>query len=189
MAAPKPKTNRKKAEAEKGNYDDCQTPGYGLEPILPYLKTGKLIWEPAFGEGYLVRALAEAGHTVIGTDILFGQDFFSYTKPIGSVIVTNPPYSGDNKYLWTKHACELDVPFALLMQVEWQATEEFHSLAVPYDIEIVSFHPRIDFKMPNVGWKSSAQFATQWYCRMLTGSRLTYTSLSKPPKKVRETWT
>lgn len=59
------------------------------------------IWEPAAGDGAIVRPLREAGHTVIATDIAdygladckTGVDYLK-AKPVAGVggVVTNPPY-------------------------------------------------------------------------------------------------
>tara|TARA_R110002033_G_scaffold149954_1_gene186917 strand:+ start:368 stop:931 length:564 start_codon:yes stop_codon:yes gene_type:complete len=59
-----------------------------------------LLWEPAAGDGAIVRNLVEAGFGVVATDInpaaknIEKIDFFSYKEaPIGvTAIVTNPPY-------------------------------------------------------------------------------------------------
>jgi hypothetical protein len=49
------------------------------------------VWEPACGDGAMVRVLEEAGHEVRATDIADGKDFLESELRAGS-IVTNPPY-------------------------------------------------------------------------------------------------
>lgn len=59
--------------------DACQTPGYAIDPLLPYLAKFDTIWEPAAGEGLLVDALLDCSYrifTVLGSDILDGRNFF-----------------------------------------------------------------------------------------------------------------
>lgn len=56
------------------------------------------IWEPACGEGHIVRVLKEAGHCVVATDLndrgfgTAGIDFLAQPKPLARHIITNPPY-------------------------------------------------------------------------------------------------
>jgi hypothetical protein len=50
------------------------------------------VWEPACGDGAMVRVLEEAGYEVRGTDIAHGHDFLESDMRAGS-IVTNPPFS------------------------------------------------------------------------------------------------
>lgn len=59
------------------------------------------IWEPACGEGHMVRALESMGHRVVATDLVdygfgtSGVDFLDFTAGRANAIeniVTNPPY-------------------------------------------------------------------------------------------------
>jgi hypothetical protein len=56
------------------------------------------IWEPACGEGHMVRVLKDAGHCVVATDLndrgfgTAGIDFLKQEKPLARHIVSNPPY-------------------------------------------------------------------------------------------------
>jgi hypothetical protein len=61
----------------------------------------KLLWEPAAGDGAIVRPLRSAGYAVVASDIAdygmedcrVGFDYLSTTLPEGvEGIVTNPPY-------------------------------------------------------------------------------------------------
>lgn len=58
--------------------DDFQTPGYAIEPLIPFLKKDWIIWECACGKGNLVNAFKKHGFKVIGTDILDGKDFLKW---------------------------------------------------------------------------------------------------------------
>ena len=74
------------------------------------------IWEPAGGDGAIVRPLLAAGHDVQATDLRDrgaaevrpGVDFLACAEmPAGCVsIVTNPPY-GDLAHAFLKHALDL----------------------------------------------------------------------------------
>ncbi|MBN1430421.1 MAG: hypothetical protein JXB07_18775, partial [Anaerolineae bacterium] len=56
-----PQTNRAGDMEEPQGFDDCQTPPYALDPLLPYLSHEWTIWEPARGDGQLVETLLDAG--------------------------------------------------------------------------------------------------------------------------------
>ncbi|MCB0176137.1 MAG: DUF3102 domain-containing protein [Anaerolineae bacterium] len=144
-------------------YDACQTPAYAADPILPYIKPGWKVWEPAVGEGLLKNALCEAGFPVVSSDILYGQNFFEYEPESWDCLITNPPYS--IKYDWLKRCFSLGKPFALLLPVETIAAESGAVLFRKFGgLEVIFVTPRINFKMPNAGWSGNgAQFPTAWF--------------------------
>lgn len=158
--------------------DACQTPAYALDPLLPYLKQFKRIWEPACGEGLLVDALQDwtgARFEVIATDILQGQNFFDFEpEHEWECIVTNPPYS--IKFQWLARCYTLGKPFALLMPVETLGTKTAQDLFERYGIEVILLDKRVNFKMPRKGWDSGgAQFPTAWFTWQLhLPAQLTY---------------
>ena len=161
----KPKKNRK-----PGAMDNCQTPAYALDPLVPYLKAANIhtIWECASGEGYMVQALEDSGFGVIATDIKMDEvayDFFNieaHNIEDVDAIVTNPPYS--IKYEWTERCYELGKPWALLMPVEFLGTVHGGDLFDEHGVQVIMMRPRINFKMPNKGWDGKgAQFPVAWY--------------------------
>jgi len=153
----KPKRNYKDTALDK-----CQTPEYGILPLLPYLhfRNFKKIWECASGDGILVKALQKNGFEVIATDLLSGEDFF-YSNYVSDAIVTNPPFS--LKYDWIDYCYELNKPWALLMPVETLGSGRAQKMFKTYGIEIMLLSRRINFKMPNKGWDSAAQFPVAWF--------------------------
>lgn len=90
-----------------------------------------LIWEPACGDGRMMRDIEAAGHRCTGSDIVdrgcgaLVRDFFSFETPLAPAIITNPPYNrvnardGDGAWIW--HALdELRVDYmALLLNWSW----------------------------------------------------------------------
>jgi hypothetical protein len=160
----KPKKNHK-----PGPLDNCQTPAYALDPLIPHLKAAKFrtIWECARGEMYLANALGEAEFNVTATDINDGEyyDFFTYDLRRDNkwfdAIVTNPPYS--RKYEWLQRCYDLNMPFALLMPVEMLGSVNGGAMFDIYGIQVIFIRPRVNFKMPEKGWDSSAQFPVAWY--------------------------
>ena len=103
-----------------------------LHAELDRLKKYSSIWEPAAGNGAMVREMEAVGLSVFASDLVDRgcgaiRDFYSFNKincPCDA-IVTNPPYSecgwGNGKAQWLKHALErLEVDYmALLLNWSW----------------------------------------------------------------------
>lgn len=155
--------------------DDFQTPPEALVPLLPYLQKDWLIWECAQGKGYLTEALHEHGYTVIGSDILTGADFLTWTPEQFDCIITNPPYSLKHKFLIRCY--ELGKPFALLLPLTTLETRTRQRLFAKHGVEIILFDKRINFHVPS-GKESKSWFATAWFTRGLNiGHQLNFVSL------------
>lgn len=169
--------HEKKSNTKIPMKDICQTPPYALDPIIPYL--GGTIWEPAAGEGYLVRGLKAKGFDVIGTDILTGTCFIGYSqKPIFDVIVTNPPFS--RKYFFLERCYELGKPFALLMPIEVFGAVTAQRLFQRYGFEVMLLDKRVDFKMPNKKWAGKgAWFPVAWFCWKLLPKQIMFGKIIK----------
>jgi len=82
---------------------DCyDTPEVAVRALLKHVKLPRIIWEPACGTGNIVKALREAGHAVIATDLNdrgcpYSQSRIDFLMHCPSsnidAIVTNPPFS------------------------------------------------------------------------------------------------
>lgn len=93
------------------------------------------IWEPAAGDGAMMREIEAAGFKCHGTELHergglgvdSGKDFFSFTEPMHELraIVTNPPYNQvnyrDGRGRWITHAMDvLEIEYmALLLSWSW----------------------------------------------------------------------
>jgi len=152
--------------------DECQTPAYALDPIIPYLFRQWRLWECAVGEGLMRDALIQKGYVVHAT----GHDFFQMDPNAfqWDCIVTNPPFS--LKYKWLERCYELGKPFALLMPVDVIAAKSAQILFKEYGIEILLLDKRVDFKMPHKKWDGKgADFSVAWFTWQLgVGQELTY---------------
>jgi hypothetical protein len=144
--------------------DRCYTPAYALDPLLPYLPPGAVVWESAAGDGHLVRALESAGRTVYASELTQGHNFYTHAPPVSwGVQVTNPPYS--TKYQWIEHSYRLGRPWALLMPLEtlgaWSAQRHFRA----HGVEVLVLNKRVNFYMPNMGLDGGgANFPVAWFC-------------------------
>lgn len=64
---------KRKMNIKTTKRDVCQTPLYGLLPLIPYLQKAGIrdIWESSAGEGYLAQGLLDAGFNVKMSDPLY----------------------------------------------------------------------------------------------------------------------
>lgn len=160
--------------------DACQTPPYALDPLLPYLSSGWVIWEPACGEGLLVGGLYDTGYSqgqVISGDMTTGQDFYEYEPGNWDCLITNPPYS--NQFDWLRRCYNLKKPFALLLKVDVLGTKTAQELFSRYGVEVIFMDKRINFKMPYKGYDGGGSwFAVAWYTWGLNiGRQMTFASI------------
>ena len=188
----KPKENK---GYNAGTYDECQTPPYALEPLMPQIKEGGiLIWECAAGKRVLANSMRDDwGFNVLSTDINdpvgYGDFFEIEPENKNYIIVTNPPYS--LKYQWIERCYELGKPFALLMPVEMIGAAKAQKLFSEHGIEIIFMSPRVDFYMPNKGYEGGgAQFPTAWFTWKLNlPNQINFATLNKPKRsELKEYW-
>lgn len=175
------RTMKPKSNYKPGPQDNCQTPIYAVEPILKFIPIHWHIWEPAAGQGNIVKALSSYGYNVTGTDILTGQDFFKYKPMAWDAVITNPPFS--LKYRFLARCYQLGKPFALLLPLETLGAKAAQVLFKEFGIEIILLNKRVDFFMPVAGYSGKgAQFPTCWMTWGLNiGRQLTYANIIKRP--------
>ncbi|WEK05746.1 MAG: hypothetical protein P0Y65_05685 [Candidatus Devosia phytovorans] len=101
-----------------------------LHAEINRLRDFPLVWEPACGDGAMVREMEALGLAVVRSDLVDRgcgadiTDFYEFTSG-PKAIVTNPPFSecgwGNGKARWLKHALDvLEVDYmALLMNWGW----------------------------------------------------------------------
>lgn len=90
------------------------------------------VWEPACGDGAMVREIRAAGIPCIASDLIDRgcedsavADFYGYDRSQARAIITNPPYceinARDGHGRWLRHT--LDMPdwdyLALLLSADW----------------------------------------------------------------------
>lgn len=90
--------------------DEYSTPFWVVHALLPHIPwKPERIWEPACGQGNIVRVLASNGHAVYGSDIVDGDDFFDTNDTHQcDAIITNPPYTDCAVFI--QHAIDLMMP-------------------------------------------------------------------------------
>jgi hypothetical protein len=116
--------------AERGN-DLYGTPAVATEALLAVEPTlPRRIWEPAVGRGAIAKVLLDAGHEVIGSDIIDygigypgGRDFLlERSLPKGcEMILTNPPFKIADQFV--AHALDLCPRVIMLLRLAFYESE------------------------------------------------------------------
>jgi len=159
---------RRQPPMRSNSPDNFQTEPAALDWLLPYLPKRWRIWEPACGNGNLVRRFIGEGFYTTGTDILKGDDFMSdrLADDQWDMICTNPPFSIKEKFLGRCY--HLGKPFALLMPLTTFDAVDRRQLMKEHGVEVILPPRRINFETPNhaknvaEGKRTSAWFYSVW---------------------------
>ena len=143
---------------QEGARDLYTTHEFSITPLLPVLaarvKEGKpmLIWEPCHGLGNIAKVLAEAGFSVVGTDlyapdgtiqpeqsfidcVVEGKALAECAVPEGVThIVTNPPFS--EKLAFIKRFYALGLPTYCLLPVDTLGVKGCSKLFEDHGVEL-----------------------------------------------------
>lgn len=124
------------ADAPEREKDDFYpTPPEPTRAILSYeterLKSFGTLWEPAAGDGAMVREMQACGLAVIASDLIDRgagaeiRSFYDYAAAPAPAILTNPPFAECNSGRWITHALDvLGVQYmALLLPFNWPGAE------------------------------------------------------------------
>lgn len=116
--------------------DFYPTPSWVTKVLLKREHFGRVVWEPACGDGAISTALEESGYKVISSDVEprgcgVKADFLSADVLPDSrikAIITNPPYSHGLEFI--EKALNLGVPkVAVLMRYTFlEGQKRFHTL-------------------------------------------------------------
>lgn len=148
----------------KGKNDECYTPRYVVEAILPYIPKDKVIWCPFdTEESNFVKVLKENGFKVIFSHISTGEDFFSYEPEKWDIIVSNPPFT--NKKQFFERAFGFGKPFMLLMTAQWLNDAAPVDLYLKHnkDMQIIHFRNRVEYECP-CGETGKVPFKSIFFC-------------------------
>jgi hypothetical protein len=109
---------------ERKEFDRYQTPAWVTAVLVPHIPNiaQRHTWEPAAGEGQMVRELARHCPNVHGSDIETGIDFLRQNNSLAmDAIITNPPYALARQFI--EHALELTKPttgmVAMLLRTDY----------------------------------------------------------------------
>jgi hypothetical protein len=125
------------ATVERAKDDFVPTPPEPTRALLHYegdrIRELGLIWEPAAGDGAMMREIEGVGFPCVGSDLVDRgcgariRSFYDFDQPLGDAraIITNPPYiecnerDGQGRWIW--HAMDvLKIEYmALLLSWSW----------------------------------------------------------------------
>lgn len=146
----------------KGRNDECYTPRYVVEAILPYIPTDKVIWCPFdTADSEFVKVLQENGCKVTYSHIANGQDYYQYEPEHWDMMLSNPPFT--NKRLIFERALSFNKPFALLMSNTWLNDAAPNKLFEKKDLQLLMFRKRINFNCAT-GTIGRPTFSSSFYC-------------------------
>ena len=137
------------------------------------------VWEPACGDGSMVKVLEKYFDRVVATDIQYGTDFLTAEMPDGiEWIITNPPFSLAEQFI--RKAAECNVPFAMLLKSQYWHSARRKKL---FD-EIRPSHILPLTWRPDFTGKGSSLLDMQWVVWARTDSYTTYFHpLGRPKRK------
>jgi len=139
------------------------SPAWATDLLFPWIQIFKTIWECSCGNGDMVRSLQKRGLRVIASDILFGQNFFSWEPPVHyDAIVTCPTFALKDRYL--ERAYELNKPWAFLLPLETLGTLRRQTLFAEKGMELICFDQKIPFRQPDTG-KNTYTVWCGWFTR------------------------
>jgi hypothetical protein len=146
----------------RGNNDECYTPDYVVEAILPYLDKSKVYWLPFDrDDSAFVRVLKVNGFKYINSHIDYGQNYYEFEPAHWDAMLSNPPFT--NKRLIFERALQLGRPFALLMSNTWLNDAAPKDLFMNKDLQLLMFRNRIKFTNNGVV-NNKITFSTSYYC-------------------------
>lgn len=129
-----------------------------LHAEINHLRPFGTIWEPAAGDGAMVREMQVLGLKVVSSDLIDRgcgaeiRSFYDYAESPARAIVTNPPFNecgwGNGKARWLKHALiDLEVDYmALLLNWGWPGAGglgPFYAIHPPARVYLMRW--KIDF--------------------------------------------
>jgi hypothetical protein len=148
-----------------GNNDECYTPRYVVEAIMPFIPKGKTIWCPFDTEqSEFVKVMNwGGGYNVIYSHISYGQDFFEYEPKEWDIMLSNPPFTGKRRIF--ERALSFRKPFGLLMTMTWMNDAAPKDLFMDKDLQLLLFRNRVKYlKADGSLIDNKITFASGFYC-------------------------
>lgn len=147
----------------KGDNDECYTPDYVVESILPYLDKDKVYWLPFDrDDSAFVKVLKANGFKYVNSHIDYGQDYYTYEPGQWDVMLSNPPFTNKRKIF--ERAISFGKPFALIMSNTWLNDSAPKVLFRDKDLQLLMFRNRIKF-INNGVVNNKITFSSSFYCQ------------------------
>lgn len=138
--------------------DEYYTPRILVDPIIPYIKPGSVIWCPFDTENSeFVLRFQECGFKVIYSHIWNGQDFFEY-EPDGhyDCIISNPPFT--RKLEVFDRLYKLGKPFAMICGIPILNYQEVDDFFMDKELQLLIVDKKVSFD------GNQASFNNSYFC-------------------------
>jgi hypothetical protein len=101
--------------------DFYPTPPDVTQALVDFLNLPKelTLWEPACGDGHMVKVLRANGYVVRDSDIKTGTDFLNTKECPESFIVTNPPFCVAEEFIRHANTLKPECGFAFLLKSQY----------------------------------------------------------------------
>lgn len=145
---------------KKHGRQDYGTPPEAIQPLIPYIKKFRKLWDPLTGAKNdnlaLANFLKQNGFEVFTSD----KSFFEFFRPPEGVeaLITNPPYTGTERYI--SHAFGLKIPFCFLIPLTKVSNKNMYALLKQNPFELLILPGRINY----IGGDNNAPFPSCWLC-------------------------
>jgi len=187
--APKPASRR---FADLAGPDFYPTPSWATQALIEHEKFEGTIWEPACGDGSMVRVLEKTGCPVIATDLydrgfgIVGEDFLSSDR-ISDNIVTNPPFNSAEGFV-KKGLSNSNRKLALLLRLAFlEGGNRYRTIFRDHPpARTWVFSERITFYPNSVARKGSGTTAYAWFVWDKTSTERASLRWLPPGYKARE---
>lgn len=136
-------------------HDFYPTPRSATEAVLPHIASWpKILWEPAAGNGAIVRVLEGAGYSVIASDrydhsagFSSGEEFDFTKAPMRRArsIVTNPPFERAREFILSAKRLQVENMALLLKADFFSAAKHAELFALWRPRKILALNWRLDF--------------------------------------------
>ena len=146
----------------RGQNDECYTPRYVVEELLPYLDKSKVYWLPFDkDDSEFVKVLRDNDFKFVNSHIEYFQDFYEYEPVHWDAMISNPPFTNKRKIF--ERALSFNKPFALLMSNTWLNDSAPKILFEEKDLQLLLFRNRIKFTNNGV-INNKITFSSSFFC-------------------------
>ena len=170
--------NSKKVLYSTGNNDECYTPAYGVEPILPFIPKDKVVWSPFDTSDSQFVKLIGKQNPVVRSHIKEGKDFHKWEPDHWDIIVSNPPFTNKRKFF--ERALSFNKPFALIMSNTWLNDAAPKQLFMDKDLQLLMFDKRMRFISPDGRANNKITFSSSYFCWNFLPKQIIMKNLTPP---------
>lgn len=120
-----------------------------------------------------MKTFQKLGLEVVYGHIDTGQDFFSFKKPQGEIVVSNPPFSKRNEIF--ERLYEMDIPFALVINFNGLFDSKSRAKMLNEgNVQLLIPYGRMKFIHKDKGYLNSPNFQSVYVCNKLLDRQIVF---------------